>query len=168
MSEMPVEDYQEDTEIWPLITALHQCLCDTLDERGLMPGDCFCGVLPGETTVWDYQDGMAWVRLASTVPSTVFPSQDFSLNNCGKTLAAEIEVGVLHCAPRIGADKAPPTEVEQFEAARRQVATMAAMRSAILCCQELNEGDMVLGDYSPLGPNGGLVGGSWTVNVGRA
>lgn len=168
MSESLPEDYQEDTILWPLITSLHQCLCDTLTERSLNPGNCFCGILPGETTVWDQKDGMAWVRLTSVVPSTVFPAQDFDLRNCGKNLAAEIEVGVLHCAPRIGADKVPPTEMEQFESARLQFATMMAMRAAILCCQDLGSADMVLGAYNPLGPNGGLVGGAWTVNVGRA
>lgn len=168
MSEIPPEDYVEDGIIWPLMVQMQQCLCETLEERGLRPGNCFCGVTPGQQVTWDYSDGMAWVRLTSIVPSAVFPTQSFALNNCGTTLAAELEVGVLHCAPIQGPDGSPPTEAQQFEATRLQLATMSAIRSAIICCADSSDVDMILGGYDPLGPNGGLVGGAWTVNVGRA
>jgi hypothetical protein len=36
------------------------------------------------------------------------------------------------------------------------------MRDAIMCCDFDN---IVLGQYQPLGPQGGLVGGFWTVDV---
>lgn len=167
MSEVPPEDFADDTEIWPLMVLLSQCLCETLAERGLRPGDCFCGVIPGQQATWDYQAGMAWVRLGSVVPSAVFPAQSLTLNNCGTTLAAELEVGVLHCAPGSSPSGAPPGEVEQFEATRLQLATMSAIRSAILCCSEMSNMDMILGAYNPQGPSGNLVGGAWTVSVGK-
>lgn len=168
MSEIPPEGFTDDTLIWPLLTQLSDCLCETLSERGLLPGDCFCGIVPGQQVAWDYTSGMAWVRLNSVVPSATFPNQSFNLNNCGTTLAAEVEVGVLHCAPGSASDGSPPGELQQFESARLQMATMAAMRSAILCCSESTDVDMILGAYEPQGPNGNLVGGVWTVSMGRA
>lgn len=169
MSEpLPEIDYDEDTQIWPLLVRLRDCLCETLTARGLMPGDCFCGIVPGQQVAWDYQTGMAWVRLESVVPSAVFPNQSFELNNCGTTLAAEIEIGVLQCAPMPGADGSPPDQLQKFESARLQLATMAAMRAAILCCADDDDLDLILGDYEPQGPNGGLVGGVWNLSVGRA
>lgn len=168
MSEVPPEEYTEDTEIWPLMVQMQQCLCETLEERGLLPGDCFCGMTPGAQVTWDYSQGQAWVRLSSVFPSAVFPSQSFALNNCGTTLAAELEVGVLQCTPVPSSDGSPPDEGQQFEATRLQLATMAAVRHAILCCAASSDMDLLLGAYEPQGPQGGLVGGTWTVSVGRA
>lgn len=165
---LPPTGYVDDTEIWPLMERLADCLCETLTERGVLPGGCFCDIMPGDQAVWDYSSGMAWVRLASVVPSSVFPNQDFELNNCGTTLAGEIEVGVLQCTPVGGADGSPPEPSQRREAARLQMASMAAMRAAILCCADGNDLDLILGAYDPQGPNGGLVGGVWTVSVGRA
>lgn len=168
MSEIPPEGYIDDTLIWPIMVQMRDCLCETLTERGLMPGNCFCGIVPGQQATWDYQSGMAWVRLASTVPSAIFPAQSFALNNCGTTLAAELEVGVLQCTPGPDASGNPPDQDQQFEAARLQVASMAAVRDAILCCADSSDLDLILGGYDPQGPNGNLVGGTWTVSVGRA
>jgi hypothetical protein len=164
----PPSDYTEDTDIWPLMVELRDCLCETLTTRGLMPGDCFCGIVPGQQATWDYMTGMAWVRLDSVVPSAVFPNQSFDLNNCGTTLAAEIEVGVIQCTPGPSADGSPPSQLQQFESSRLQIATMAAIRSAILCCDDNSDLDLILGAYEPQGPNGNLVGGTWRVSVGRA
>jgi hypothetical protein len=168
MSEVPPDDYVEDTDIWPLMVSLSECLCAELTARGLLPGDCFCGIVPGQQATWDYSAGMAWVRMDGTVPSAAFPAQSFSLNNCGTTLAAEIEVGVVQCTPGPSSDGSPPTRAQQYESTRLQLATMAAMRTAILCCADASDMDMILGEYTPQGPNGNLVGGTWRVSVGRA
>ena len=164
MSEPVPEDYVEDDVIWPLMVQLQQCLCETLTTRGLMPGDCFCGVLPGDQVIWDYKEGMAWVRLATTYPTTTFPNIDNTLRgSCTAGLGATLEVGVLNCAPGISASGNLPTEFDQFEATRLQLATMRAMHQAITCCGF----DLaILGQYQPLGPQGGLVGGFWLVDVG--
>lgn len=169
MSEVtPPIGYEDDSLVWPIMTRMRDCLCETLEERGLMPGNCFCSIVPGQQATWDYSNGMAWVRLNSVVPSAIFPAQSFALNNCGTTLAAELEIGVLQCTPSPSASGAPPDDDQQFESARLQVATMAAMRDAILCCADGSDLDLILGGYEPQGPNGGLVGGVWTVSVGRA
>lgn len=154
----------DDTLLWPAMVALSECLCETLEEEGLLPGDCFCGVLPGANVAWDYREGMAWVRLQDAFPSSVFPTQDTSLSNCNRPMGATLEVGVLHCHPGLGANGNFPTMEMQYEATRQQMAAMAAMRKAVQCC---GIDTLILGLYTPLGPQGLYVGGSWTVYIGE-
>lgn len=156
-------DFTEDSTIWPLMVQVRDCLCETLTARGLMPGDCFCGIFPGDLAPWFYRQGMAWVRMTDTFPTTSFPQQATPASSCASFLAAELEVGVLHCAPTFGPDKIPPSQEEQFEAARLQLATMRAIQQAIVCCDIEYK---ALGSYTPAGPQGGLYGGSWTMTVG--
>lgn len=164
MSAIPPEGYVEDEFIWPLMVKLSQCLCETLEERGLKPSKCFCGILPGDTPSWDYSDGMAWVRLIDAYPSTTFPNPDTTARgSCSALLVATLEVGLLQCAPGLGAGGSLPTEVQNFDASRLQMAGMRAMHQAITCC---DLGLVVLGTYTPSGPQGNLVGGTWQLNVG--
>jgi len=164
MSEpVPPQDFTDDTLIWPIMVRLQECLCTTLTERGLMPGDCFCGLMPGNDPSWDYEDGMAWVRLVNAYPSTTFPTIDTTpRGSCAAEIAATIEVAVLQCAPTLSVTGVLPSEFDMFEPTRLQLATMKAMKDAIMCCGFDN---IVLGQYQPLGPQGGLVGGFWTVDV---
>ena len=157
-------DFDDDTLIWPTLTALSQCLCEELTATGLLPGECFCGVVPGDQAAYDSDEGLAWVRLDSAYPYTSFPNRDSDLSNCGKPLAFDVEVGVLHCITAMDNAGNPATALEKFEATRRQLATMAAMRRAIICCAPENL--VVLNSYTPIGPEGTLVGGSWSVTLG--
>jgi hypothetical protein len=158
MSVVPPEDYTEDTVVWPVMEALRQCLCDTLTERGLMPGACFCGMAPGAEVSWDYSSGLAWVRLDTIVPLT-----ETANTGCQPPLEATFDIGVLHCAPKMSAKGTPPDEAAQREATRLQLATMSAISYAITCCYP---GDgLSLGTYTPLGPQD-LVGGAWSVSYG--
>lgn len=154
----------DDTALWPAMVALSECLCETLEAEGLLPGDCFCGVLPGDNVAWDYKEGMAWVRLQDAFPSAVFPTQSTALRNCDTPIAATLEVGVLHCHPGLGPNGTFPSREMQFEATRQQMAAMAAMRKAVQCC---GIDTLILGLYTPLGPQGLYVGGSWTVYIGE-
>ena len=165
MSEIPPERYVEDDAIWPIMVRLQQCLCETLQERGLMNEDgCFCGVLPGDNVAWDYGNGMAWVRLVDAYPSTTFPAPNTTpRGSCAAMLVGTLEVGLLQCAPTLRADGSLPTQAEQFEATRLQLAGMRAMHQAIACC-DINL--IVLGNYTPQGPQGVMVGGTWQINVG--
>lgn len=127
-----------------------------------MPGDCFCGLVPGDQLIHDYQEGMAWVRLSSVYPTVNFPQVDTRATNCTSGLGATLEVGVMQCAPGVTASKALPTEFDLFEQTRLQMATMRAMHQAIVCC---GIEDKILGQYQPSGPQGLQVGGTWTVDV---
>jgi hypothetical protein len=156
-----------DRSIWPAITALTSCLCQTLEARGLPPV-CICTPLPGEQIATDYvteSAGMAWVRLEAAWPSTAFPNQAVGSSSCKAPLAFAIEIGLAYCAPMSESDGTPPDLASQFEAVELQLAAMAAMRAAIECCMPANTADYAIGQYTPMGPEGGVVGGSWSIFV---
>lgn len=166
MTTIDAPPLREDVAIWPALASLTSCLCQEIVASGL-PEVYICTPLPGEQIAAEYVSedaGMAWTRLVSAFPSTTFPAQ--ALVGCFAPLAFEVELGVLYCAPEPGADGSPPDMAAQFDATRLQVAAMAAMRRALLCCFPTgNSKDLILGPYAPIGPDGGVVGGTWTVWV---
>jgi hypothetical protein len=154
---------RDDSSFFPRLLALQQCLCDEITARGL-PAPCFCGVIHGNLVPADYCDtglagnGMAWVRLVGI--AEVQGQDPTQASMCGSPLEAVVEVGILRCAITLHEDGTPPTEVEQFEAARLAAADMAASLAALRCC--INKKDVKVMAWQPLGPDGGCTGGAWT------
>jgi hypothetical protein len=157
-------DLIDDQGVWPNLLALRDCLCEEIAKSGL-PEVCYCDVMPGALAPFDFaDDGQAWVRLVNAFPSLIFPNQSTDLRaSCAAPLAYVIEVGIVRCAPRYDGAGHPPSQAEEFEATRIQMADMAAMRRAIQCC--LNRKDAVLGIYTPIGPDEGGIGGTWQVTI---
>lgn len=156
----------EDRSIWPAIESLISCLCSQLVSDGLPPV-CICAPMPGEAIATDYVSdsaGMAWARLTSGWPSTSFPNADVT-PGCAAPLAFGVELGVAYCAPTMSDDGDPPDLTAQYEATRLQLAAMNTMRRAIACCFPGRAPNVVLGTYTPIGPEGGVVGGVWTISV---
>ena len=161
--------------LWPMATELASCLCRTIAINGL-PAPCFCGVLPGEAVAYDYcapcegdACGMAWVRLvAAAERSVVFAATTLAAtgNPCDVSLAATFEIGILRCAPTLKENGDLPTMADHLAAAELQFADMAAARESALCCFT-DRRQIALGAYTPIGPEGGCLGGAWTVNIGE-
>jgi hypothetical protein len=158
---------REDTRFWPLLTDLASCLCAEIAASQL-PEPCFCGILPGGIVALDYCEecdgkcGMAWVRLTTITELRSEQVQDSS--KCTQPLRATVEVGIARCAPT-GDESGPPTMAEQLDTARLLLADQAAVLRAIRCCT----GRMfTLGTWTPMGPQGGCVGGAWTVTFEEA
>lgn len=157
---------KDDASIWPSLLELVGCLEREFGDEGF----CFIGVIYGDQAPLDYgTDGMAWVRLESVYPSTVFPEPDQE-TGCGAPLAFEVEIGVARCAPMPNSlNGALPTVEQQEDAARLGVADMRAIQRAVLCCfgadgqQRFRE--VAVGTYQPLGPMGGVYGGTWSLTV---
>lgn len=148
---------------------LRQCLCDALAERGAGP-PCWCGIFPGQQVAWDFCGechtgacGMGYLQLARVFPSTQFPSQDV-LARCRSPLAYQINVGSLRCLPVADQDGSLPDEGAILDAALAVNLDMAAAHYAIECCIDKTSEHMV-GQYEPLGPMGGCVGGQWMLTV---
>lgn len=158
-----------ETQIWPRLAKLAECLCSAISDRGL-PEPCVCTVMPGLNVAFDYctpcsadKCGMAWVRMGATYPSTVFPVPDTVPSGCRTLLAFEAEMGVARCAP-VGDDQGnPPHPQLMAETAELQVSDMMAMRAAAECC--FGKEQFLLGQYAPFGPEGGCVGGVWPLAV---
>lgn len=157
---------KDDTVIWPSLLELAGCLEGEYADEDF----CFIGIIHGQQAPWDYGDkGMAWVRLTNAYPSTDFPAPDDGAG-CGALLAFEIEIGVLRCAPMPNSVNGKLPGVQEHEdAAREAVGDLRAIRRAIQCCfgshGQQRFRDMILGDYQPLGPMGGVTGGTWTLTV---
>ena len=156
--------YTPDTTVWPLLVELKDCLCQELTDAELKPSDCFCGIVPGADVPYDYDNGMAWVRLTGANPSRTFPNTAVFSNGCGAPLAFGVEVGSLSCIPGLSPGGGFPTDDVREEAARVQITTMQAMRRAITCCMPRGL-EILLQGYIPVGPDGGLVGGIWTASI---
>lgn len=156
-----------------LLTALAQCLCEALSDPTYgHPAPCFCGVIPGATVIQELtegcaseRNGVAWVRLALTYPSATVGAVDTSLRNCNSGLGIDIEVGVVREHHAYYETEAL-TEAQMLDVALWQHDDMMAARRAIVCCGALDNEDYILGMYQPFGPQGGMVGGSWSLHVG--
>lgn len=149
------------TDIATVLAELATCLCAELENP-----TCFCGVLPAGEPIDamgecdDERCGQAWVRLTTAYPASSVGEPDLSLNNCGKSMSFEAEIGVLRCYP---VTEETPGEVDMLAVAQRQVEDMRAMERAVVCCNSLDE--YILGSYTPVGPNT-VIGGVFDLRIG--
>lgn len=132
---------------------------------------CTASLYPGDAVPIDYAEcgGMAWVRFLGANPSASFPTPDITVNNCASTLAFSVEMGVLRKAPIaesvLNADIDLPSEEENTQSAQEQADDVERMYRAIqLAARDIDF--VVAGSYVPTGPDGGVVGGAWTLTVG--
>lgn len=152
--------------------ALSACLCAAiLDPANGVPDVCFCGIVPGEAVAAQYAGncsskcGMAWVRLVSVYPSNAVGVLSVLPARCDTGMGMDVEVGIVRCMSVGDQQGNLPTPKEQLDAALLQYADIAVMWKAILCCEAIPSGDVILGQYRPIGPEGGLVGGSFTLSM---
>lgn len=158
--------YISDSSIMPGLLKLHECLCATLSARNLDP-KCECALLHGEGTqpaLPKAGNGYAWVGLNGVFPSKVFPTQEAGASSCRAPLAATVTMGIIRCY----AIKTVGESVESMMMYMdKQMADMAAMRYAIECCAQDEELQVSLGAYTPIGPEGGIYGGTWSLSFGQ-
>ena len=165
-------ELKEDTGIYPVMTALVECLGVALEEAGAETPS-FIGVLPGAQVAFDFCGaegcgGQVWVRLANAFPSLQFPLPLSTEARCGSPLAYILEVGIVRCAATPdGFSASPPGPLAQLEVVRKVTADMEIMRKAIQCCVKGQERPHALGNYTPTADSGGCVGGVWTVTIGQ-
>lgn len=167
-----VTPFVEDFFIYPRMLDLSACLTEQIEARGLPPA-CWNGIMSGATPAYDPcscgggSNGQAYVNLLTGFPSTNFPNP-VNTPNCIPDLAFQLEVGVLRCYPT-NSDGTPLDVAQELEAVRLQMADMAATLAAIRCCMGNADADddmqYLVGQYTPYGPQGGVVGGVWTVYV---
>lgn len=156
--------------LFEALTALATCVCAQIEADG-GPAPCFCGIIPGDAAVPQYagncQDkcGMAWVRLMSSYPSSGVGVVNSRPGNCASEQDAVVEVGWVRCMPTGNQYGDAPTPDELLQATDEQMAGLQTLKSAIVCCPAFTSKDYILGAYTPLGPAGGLVGGTWTVTL---
>ncbi len=154
------------------VQALAACLCAEIqDPENGVPDVCFCGVIPGDAAVAQYAGnckdkcGMAWVRLASAYPANAPGIILTEASTCTTGMGADIEIGMLRCMT-VGDERGNmPSPQEQTDAFELQMADLMVMWKAILCCNAFPGKDILLSQYQPAGPEGGLVGGTFTISI---
>lgn len=153
-----------------MLAELLERLSEQIKAKGREDRYCSITVQPGNQVVFDFGDedcmGMAWVRLIGANPTVAFPNPDTSLNNCAHTLAFTVEVGMIGPAPQIDTtlnEFILPTDVELFDASMRQLEEMQMMYDAI---RSADIPEKIVGDYTPTGPEGGVMGGAWALTIG--
>lgn len=144
-----------------------------LDKAGDAENFCAKAIYPGDAAPLDYGTGedcggMAWVRLAGAFPTAAFPSPVQTVDNCEYTLGFNMEMALMRPSPlpeEFGRNFELPGDDEHITASHNQFDDMMLMHRAVKAARR--EIDFViLGTYTPLGPVGGVVGGSWTLTAG--
>ena len=154
------------TSISSVIADLVDCVCVALETDGAGP-TCWCGFYPGSQVSWDYcgecsggSCGMGYVRLVNAYRSEDMLNPDLN-TRCASPLTLQLAVGAIRCIPVADDDGRLPDPESMWESSLAVLADMAALFVAADCCP----GEHILGEYTPVGPQGGCAGGEWTVWV---
>lgn len=149
----------DDPVILPILEAIHACMCAELDDNL-----CLCYVSHGSgdmPAIPSIGRGVAWVGVSRIFPASGFGVEPEVGQSCSTGLNAELVLGVVRC---YAVTKDNPNPDQSLEYARQMLSDMNALRRAVLCCDAIE--DRELGEWTPLGPEGGLYGGSWNLTVG--
>lgn len=153
-----------------MLAELLEALTAQIKAKGREGRYCSITIQPGNAVVFDFGDedctGMAWVRMISANPTVSFPTPAADVNNCVHLLAYQVEVGMIGPAPKIEdtmGEFTVPDDIELFDAAMRQAEELDMMYQAI---RKAKIPQKIIGDYTPQGPEGGVMGGTWTLTVG--
>lgn len=133
----------------------------------LTPEPCRVAVYPGGEVAWDSceslgcssgKDGQLWI---AAQPATVVEEG----GGCRRIIWTA-QIGIVRCAAGPRSDGSPPAVADVEADAAQQAADSAAIQRA-LTTETLTDGWGLLGvelvSWAPLGPNGGCVGGAWTI-----
>lgn len=109
-------------------------------------------------------DGQLWV--AHLRSDSGWPTPTGEPHTCATAWAERIEVGIVRCARGKIQDNGDAPSTEDITAdAQQQEEDRLALRAAILCCLPTEGKDIVIEGWDPISPQGGCVGGIWTIIV---
>lgn len=154
-----------------LLADLADCLCRTIDESSV-PNTCFCGVITGDSVVMDFagctdgeNQGMAWVRMTLLYPASGVNAPNEQINNCGSSIGMDLEIGMARPVTIVDELGNPPTSDDYLQASKLVNEDALVMLRALQCCDSLGNLDYIVGAYTPSGPLGGVLIGTWPVAV---
>lgn len=110
------------------------------------------------------RDGQLWVgHLTDTAGWPTISSNPIT---CATPFAVSIELGIVRCAKSKLKDVTYiPAANLITEDAEQQEEDRIALKNAILCCWGVSGKDMLPPIWTPIDPQGGCVGGVWTVII---
>jgi len=146
--------------IGPLLTGLLDCAAAALN-----PPVGRVLVAPGQLVAYDdCCAGMVWTRLISLdsgVASSKMGATNF--DPCGLRWNASVGVGALRCSATMDDRGAVAAPAAMTAEALQVTADEAALCQAVYCCNLLPLNRTQIQRWDPLGPDGGCVGGEWTL-----
>lgn len=148
------------------IDSILECALEAID-----PPVCRSFKNPGENAPYDScetspdgGDGQLWIAHLGSQPG--WPQQDIEPTTCATAWAEQIEVGIVRCAQsKIRDDGTPPAPDLVTADAEQQEDDRLAIRNAILCCSIVEGRDLIVVGWEPIEPQGGCVGGTWTMFI---
>lgn len=159
----------------PVLTGVLEAALALYDELPI-PGPCSVGLVAGSMAAVDRGldcaggcAGQLWVRLEALHPTLEFPAPHGGAVRGPLSWAVVVEVGLVRPAPMIRGDGptlALPSMAEETDAADTALLDAAVLREALVVryAQALDVG-IALGSWTPFGPSGGIVGGTWTATL---
>lgn len=158
--------------IWPKATELLSCLEEWLSRY--QAEACRTFIAPGNPPAWDFccdcgqGDGQAWVQISEVFPTDDFPNQQLGPMRCPPSgYGVEFTVGILRCAAVLDDQGRAPSSERLTADAQKVQRDRAIVNEMLRCCYlaDADPGSYVLGLWTPLGPDGGCVGGSVSLQV---
>lgn len=143
-------------------------------EEALDPPTCRQFINPGGNAPFDScetitadditYNGQVWVGHTGSQAGWPFPLGEPL--TCETPWAETIEVGVVRCAMGKLTDQGtPPAPADVTADAEQQEADRLALKAAILCCLNIDHKDLIIVGWAPVEPQGGCVGGLWTIQI---
>lgn len=161
--------------VWPLLVTLTATLDEVLNEYDA--GTCRTFVAPGSAPPWDVccrcdkdHEGQAWVAVQRYFPTVTFPGEAAAPLRCKPDqYGVTLNIGVLRCASTIDdAGNVPSVDLlmdEALKVSRDRTLVQYALLCRFAEDADLYPGQIALGAWTPLGPQGGCVGGLTTVTI---
>lgn len=150
----------------PTMAAMLACA-----DASLTPAVGRAALYPGGQVAWDdCCEGQVWVRLISMTPLANIASGQGGGGNlstpCGPLMwIATFGVGSLRCANSLDDNGNAPSPTVLTSETNQMTLDMSALMQALQCCFGPQVGKMNMLRWDPLGPDGGCVGGEWTLQV---
>jgi hypothetical protein len=151
--------------------SLLDCLQAQIDDavsKDLTQRPCIVAVMPGNSTVEDYcqgcgdENGQAWVQLMSIQNTATSGDEGGGLRGiCAETLTATYVVGIVRGGQVWDPEDGLPDAEWHLRDVVPAMTDMKMAYNAIRCCSP----KLTVGEYSPIGPDGGCIGGAWTATL---
>lgn len=158
--------------VLPRAESLLSCVDEAL--RDYDAPTCRSFLAPGGPPAWDVccdcgtGDGQLWVQVAEAFPTDDFPSPVAGANRCPPSgFGARLVVGILRCAAVVDDQGRAPSSERLTADALKVQRDRAIVYEALRCCYlvDADPGTYQIGSWTPLGPQGGCVGGAVNVTV---
>jgi len=143
-----------------LVTLARDVLAVVQSELTVQPGRVV--LAPGVNVAWDdCCDGQLAVRVVNTVPQF----QRNARQGCPVGFLVTLGVSLVRCVATLDDQGQPPAPWEMDHDGSVMMRDMGQIATALQCFQPEHALSSYLGEWVPLGPEGGCAGGEWTFTV---